>query len=75
MKGRPNRCSLLIDEKVPFLIIAGKKDNYIPYEMIETIKQIGTNLEVKILENSGHMGFVEEPEESCRILSDFVRKH
>ena len=75
MKGRPDRCNLLIDDKVPLLIIAGRKDNYIPYEMMDKIKQIGTNLEVKTLENSGHMGFVEEPEESCRILSDFLRKH
>lgn len=75
MKRRPDRCNLMYDDKIPLLIIAGKKDNYIPYEVMEKIKQIGTNVEVQTLENSGHMGFIEEPEESFRILSAFFQKH
>ena len=75
MKRRPDRCKLMYDDKIPLLIIAGKKDNYIPYEVMEKIKQIGTNVEVQTLENSGHMGFIEEPEESFRILSAFFQKH
>jgi pimeloyl-ACP methyl ester carboxylesterase len=32
------------------------------------------NAQVVILENSGHLGFIEETEVSARVISDFARK-
>ena len=75
MKERPDRCELLRDDKIPLLIIAGKKDNYIPYEVVQKIQRMATNLEVLDLENSGHMGFIEEREKSVKLLSKFFEKH
>lgn len=74
MRSRPERCTLFLDEKVPLLLIAGKKDNYIPFELMEKINNLGTNIELKVLENSGHMGFMEEPGKSAEILSTFFQK-
>lgn len=75
MKERPDRCELLKDDKIPLLIIAGKKDNYIPYEVVQKIQKMATNLEVSDLENSGHMGFIEEQKKSVNILGEFFEKH
>ncbi len=75
MRERPDRCLLLKDDKVPLLVIAGKKDNYIPLEVAEGIPKLGTNVELKVLEHSGHMGFIEEKEKSAAILKEFFSRH
>ncbi|MCK4922522.1 MAG: alpha/beta hydrolase [Bacteroidales bacterium] len=75
MKERPDRCELLLDDKIPLLIIAGKKDNYIPFEVIQNIQKKAANLEVSALEKSGHMGFIEEQKKSIIILGEFFEKH
>ena len=47
---------------VPQLFIMGKHDGYIPVEAAETIIANNPQAQVVWLENSGHMGFIEEPE-------------
>jgi pimeloyl-ACP methyl ester carboxylesterase len=71
MKGRPDRCELLKDDIVPMMLIAGMKDNYIPFEAMQKIKKLGANVHLETLENSGHMGFIEETEKSAGILKSF----
>ncbi len=71
MKGRPDRSELLKDDLVPLLLIAGLKDNYIPYEAMSKMKDMGSNIKLVNLENSGHMGFIEETECSASVLKDF----
>jgi pimeloyl-ACP methyl ester carboxylesterase len=73
MKSRADHTLLMKEAEVPYLLIAGKKDNYIPFEVMEKIQKLGTNIELKTLENSGHMGFMEEPQKSAEILRDFVK--
>ena len=75
MKERPDRSILLKDDNIPVLVIAGKKDNYIPFEVAEGLIEHGTNIELAVLENSGHMGFIEEREKAAMILKAFLNKH
>jgi pimeloyl-ACP methyl ester carboxylesterase len=75
MKERPDRCMLLRDDKVPLLVIAGRKDNYIPFDVADGIKHLGKNVEISVLENSGHMGFIEEKNRSFEILDHFFIQH
>jgi len=72
MKERPGRCILLRDDTIPILVIAGRKDNYIPVNLALGIQYLGKNVKVKVLENSGHMGFIEEREESVKMIKDFI---
>lgn len=58
--------------KKPMLIIAGAKDNYIPIEASRSISLLSEKIELEILENSGHIGFVEEKEKSLAILKNFI---
>ena len=73
MKKRPDRCILLKDDIIPFLLIAGKKDNLIPLEVSQKVVSAGSNVKLEVLEESGHMGFIEEKEKSLRILDDFFK--
>lgn len=72
MITRKDRSEVLRTTKVPVLFIFGRKDNYIPVETAE--KMVAEHPEARVvwLENSGHMGFLEEPEATAAALLDFV---
>ena len=54
------------------LFIMGKHDNYIPVEAAEEFIKLNPQAQVAWLENSGHMGFIEEPEACAEALKAFV---
>jgi pimeloyl-ACP methyl ester carboxylesterase len=72
MMQRPSRVSVMEKGIVPCLWILGAMDNYIPCNTIREKVKLPDNAKVVILENSGHMGFVEEEELSLGVLSEFV---
>jgi pimeloyl-ACP methyl ester carboxylesterase len=68
MKERPDRSHVLKDPSLPLLLIGGMKDNYIPVEVFEKLVSMAPHATVLRLEESGHMGFIEEEEEVVRVL-------
>ena len=62
MKNRIDYAPLVRNENIPHLIIWGMKDNYIGSEVFEKMIKISPHATVIILKNSGHMGFLEEPD-------------
>lgn len=74
MKNRPDRRHVLRGSVVPILIVAGRKDNYIPFEVYEQHFGLGRDTDTLILESSGHMGFIEEMDASLQAISRFLRK-
>jgi pimeloyl-ACP methyl ester carboxylesterase len=74
MMVRPQRTSVIEKGEVPLLWILGRSDRYFsPEGALRSIK-IPSNAEVKILEKSGHLGFIEEPELSAELISKFARE-
>jgi len=74
MKARPDRREVMRNSTDPLLIIAGKKDNYIPFEVYEQHFTLSPRTETIILENSGHMGFIEEKEKSLGGIRHFLER-
>jgi pimeloyl-ACP methyl ester carboxylesterase len=74
MMIRPSRLSLMETGRVPCLWILGSMDNYIPCEAIREKVILPSNTEVIILNNSGHLGFIEEEERSVKVIAEFVEK-
>ncbi|MGX1193384.1 alpha/beta fold hydrolase [Metabacillus sp. SLBN-84] len=72
MKNRPDRQKVLHNEDLPVLLIAGKKDQIVPPE--KTFLHRGNHLTEVILENSGHMGMIEEPEKVVKVIEEFIEK-
>jgi pimeloyl-ACP methyl ester carboxylesterase len=72
MMIRPSRLKYMEEGKVPCLWILGSMDNYIPYESIQAKVKLPANARVIILRNTGHMGFIEEEENSLRAITEFV---
>jgi len=74
MKSRPDRQRVLKESSVPVMIIAGRKDNNIPFAVYEQHFALAKQTEILILENSGHMGFIEEQERSLKGIVKFLNK-
>ena len=58
----------------PILFVLGRKDGYIVPEIAEKMAAEHPEAEVVWLENSGHMGFIEEAKACASALLDFVAK-
>jgi len=69
---RPSRQSVMEKGKVPCLWILGKMDKYISCVTVQNRLNLPANARIVVLENSGHMGFVEEEDLSVRIVEDFI---
>lgn len=73
MIGRKDQNEMLRETKVPILFILGRKDNYIPVEAAEKMVAEHPEAQVVWLENSGHMGFLEEPEAAAQAILGFIQ--
>lgn len=72
MIARVNQNEMLRTSPVKQLFILGKHDAYIPVEAAEEFIALNPQAKVAWLENSGHMGFIEEPEACAEALLEFV---
>lgn len=75
MMHRPSREKILFGTSLPFLFILGKKDNFLPFNDIYSLTKMPAKGEYLILENSGHMGFIEEKENALKGMFYFIEKH
>lgn len=72
MRNRKDRFQILKNSLVPSLWIAGRKDELFPCsKAVETSKEL-KNTSFHILENSGHVGMVEEPQQMLRLVNEFL---
>lgn len=72
MKERPDRAAILQNPDLPLLLIGGMKDNYIPVEVFDTLVALAPHARVLRLDKSGHMGFLEQPEEVVNAFTEFL---
>jgi pimeloyl-ACP methyl ester carboxylesterase len=72
MKERKNRTYLIEQTNKPVLFVVGKKDNYIPPERLLELASKAKNKYVVVLENSGHMGFIEEKQVALDEMEFFL---
>lgn len=75
MKEREDSNELLRQSAVPQLFILGKKDNYIPLEKAEAMVAAHPQAKVVWLENSGHLGYFEEPEVCANAIKMFLENN
>ncbi len=72
MITRPSRKALLERGERPLLWILGRNDQYFLPDTALAGVDLPSNAQVVILEESGHLGFVEETRLSASLLSDFA---
>jgi pimeloyl-ACP methyl ester carboxylesterase len=72
MMTRPDRTHVLEKSTCPVLFIAGEYDTAIPKEHMMQQSYLPMLSYIHLLQHSGHMGMLEEVEQSNRILADFL---
>ncbi|MCF8230917.1 MAG: alpha/beta hydrolase [Bacteroidales bacterium] len=72
MKERTGKLNLLQSMDNPVLFICGKKDIRIPVEKVLDQVAMPAHSEAVLLENTGHMGFVEAQEKTTSALRHFA---
>lgn len=72
MKTRDNSFELLKATPLPVLFIAGKNDTLIPAMSVAEQASMCAKSMFVLLENSAHMGMVEEPEKTADAILSFV---
>lgn len=73
MIARTSRLTLMEQGRVPCLWVLGSLDNYIPCDAILKNVKLPANAKAVILENSGHLGFIEEENKAVEIVETFIR--
>jgi pimeloyl-ACP methyl ester carboxylesterase len=74
MKNRASRDVVLHFAEYPIMFIVGKYDNILPMQSLLNQAEITKHKHVLLLENTGHMGFLEEPELCVKQLKRFIRQ-
>ncbi len=74
MIARPSRQCILENGSVPLLWILGRHDLYFSPEKAQHDIGLPHNAGVVILENSGHLGFIEETEKSAGLVKGFAER-
>lgn len=72
ISSREDMNQMLKDSKAKQLFIFGKHDEFIPNDYAEMVIKEHPQAEVLWLENSGHMGFIEEDEKSANAIIEFI---
>lgn len=75
MMRRRDHTDWLPNVPIPVGMIAGKYDSHIPYRDVIAQASLLQQGSLVLLENSGHLGMLEEPEKSAQAVADFIRLH
>jgi pimeloyl-ACP methyl ester carboxylesterase len=59
---------------MPVLFVLGKEDAAIPFQDTLKLASMPDISYIHVLEHSGHMGMIEEPDKSNQILNKFLLK-
>ncbi|MCE6992312.1 alpha/beta fold hydrolase [Dyadobacter sp. CY323] len=74
MRNRPDRTSVLQNLSFPVLFIIGMQDKLIPFESIISLSEFPKQSYPFILAEAGHMGMVERPDATARMISWYMNK-
>ena len=72
MIQRPDRTQVLRETHLPVLLVFAKFDNSVQLQDGLRLAHMPNLSYIHILDKSGHMGMIEEREESNRILKDYI---
>ncbi|TFV74870.1 alpha/beta fold hydrolase [Blastococcus sp. CT_GayMR19] len=63
---------LYLADAVPMLVVWGSRDPIVPALHAESVRSLVPSARVEVFQGAGHWPHLDEPEEFCRILLDFI---
>lgn len=74
MRDRSDQLQYLLLTMTPVLFIIGKKDSRMPYNQLLDQAAIPSHSETLLLDDVGHMGFIEAPRKTIQALRHFAMR-
>jgi pimeloyl-ACP methyl ester carboxylesterase len=74
MRNRPDRTHVLKSMPFPILFIIGMQDKLIPFESLISLSEFPKQSYPFILAEAGHLGMVERPDATARMISWYMGK-
>lgn len=74
MRNRPDRTAVLANADFPVQFIIGRQDNSVPFESYASQIMLPKNVDIQILDQTGHMGMFERPELTKQALIAFLQR-
>lgn len=74
MRNRPDRTDVLRQMPFPVLFIIGMQDKLIPFESVIELAEHPTKSYPLIFAEAGHMGMVERPDATARMINWYMSK-
>jgi pimeloyl-ACP methyl ester carboxylesterase len=74
MRNRPDRTHVLKSMPFPILFIIGMQDKLIPFESLISLSEYPKQSYPFILAEAGHLGMVERPDATARMISWYMGK-
>lgn len=71
MRDRPDRSAVLRQLSCPVLFLIGQQDALIPYDKALSTTLLPTWAVVHLLEHVAHMGMLEDPDTTARLMVDY----
>lgn len=72
--SRPDRTHVLQTASFPVLILAGRHDQLVTMEKSRQLADLLPEAQLAVLETSGHLGMIEQPDEALTVLNSFVAR-
>lgn len=72
MALRPDRNHIVDIVNFPVFFVFGKHDNLISAEVVASLAERHKNARTVFLNNSGHMGFIEEKDQTIAVIKSFL---
>ncbi|MFN3316160.1 MAG: alpha/beta fold hydrolase, partial [Raineya sp.] len=73
MRDRKDRIEVIKNAHFPILYIIGKEDGAVSFESYQEQLKVNPKIESLILEETGHMGMFERPQETLQALKNFIQ--
>lgn len=72
MRERADRSDIIKTAKFPLLFLTGSDDMLIPLERVQEMHRIQPKAEITVLDACGHLGFIEQKEDSFKAIQKFA---
>lgn len=72
MRDRKDRSHVIRDAEFPLLFLAGQDDFLIPLERVQEMHRIQPEASITVIEQCGHVGFLEQKKECLAALKTFA---
>ncbi|WP_080239303.1 alpha/beta fold hydrolase [Spirosoma rigui] len=72
--SRPDRAAVVREAPFPVLLVAGRHDQLVPLEKNQELADTAPGVDLVVLDSSGHLGMIEQPEQALQALHTFIAR-